>query len=89
MRYVLLLFRNSTCFPKKYVSTISINSAGPPMSVEGHLQTFGQSNRMSALPPKADIRDAHHHVRFGPFADSCIAAKAALFDHLVGAGNQV
>jgi len=30
------------------------------------LQTFGEPERMSALPPKADIRATQRHVRFGP-----------------------
>jgi hypothetical protein len=38
------------------------------MSALGHMQTFGDSKRMSALPPKADIRVARRHVRFGPEA---------------------
>ena len=38
---------------------------------------------MSALPPKADMCGATSDVRFGPKADSCTAAEAALFDHLV------
>jgi hypothetical protein len=37
---------------------------------------------MSALPPKADMCSAHRHVCFGPIAD------IALFNHLVGAGDQ-
>jgi hypothetical protein len=37
---------------------------------------------MSALPPKADICSALAHVRYGPNTD------IALFDHLVGAGEQ-
>jgi hypothetical protein len=41
---------------------------------------------MSALPPKADICGAQAHVRYGPIADSCTAAKRSLFDHLGGAG---
>src|SRR4029077_114395 len=41
---------------------------------------------MSALPPKADIRERVLDVRFGPQADSCSAAKRSLLDHLVGAG---
>jgi hypothetical protein len=40
---------------------------------------------MSALPPKADIRERVLDVRFGPKADSCSAAKSVLFDHLIGA----
>ena len=31
------------------------------MSEMGHLQTFDEPNRMSALPPKADIRVSHRH----------------------------
>ena len=41
---------------------------------------------MSALPPKADIREGKHHVRFVPKADKVRRSKIALFDHLVGAG---
>jgi len=37
---------------------------------------------MSALPPKADIRQRNCDVRFGPNSDI-----AQLFDHLVGAGK--
>jgi hypothetical protein len=37
---------------------------------------------MSALPPKADIAAAQTNVRSK--ADSCTAAKALLFDHLIG-----
>ena len=36
------------------------------MSVQGQKQTFGEPNRMSALPPKADIRITLRHVCFGP-----------------------
>jgi hypothetical protein len=35
----------------------------------GHLQTFGEFERMSALPLKVDIRVTQHHVRLGPKAD--------------------
>jgi len=38
------------------------------MSEMGH--TFAGSKRMSALPPKADIRVAHRHVCFGQKATS-------------------
>jgi len=34
----------------------------------GHFQTFGESNRMSGLPPEADIRVMHLMVCFGPEA---------------------
>src|SRR3974390_2865386 len=33
-------------------------------SPSGQKQTFGELNRMSALPPKADIRFTHRHVCF-------------------------
>jgi len=39
------------------------------MSESGHLQTFGEPKRMSALPPKADIAEAREHVRLGPITD--------------------
>ena len=32
------------------------------MSASGHLLTFGDQNRMSALRPKADIEVTHRHV---------------------------
>jgi hypothetical protein len=44
---------------------------------------------MSALRPKADMRLPLRHVGFVPKADICTAAKASLFDHLVGAGEQL
>jgi hypothetical protein len=37
------------------------------------MQTLGEPNRMSALPPKPDIRIAHRHVRFGPNSDNRLA----------------
>jgi hypothetical protein len=43
---------------------------------------------MSALPPKADIGPSASDVCFVPIADSCNAAKALLFDHLIGATKQ-
>ena len=42
---------------------------GAFMSALGHLQTFSNGKRMSALPPKADISITHRHVRFGPIAE--------------------
>jgi hypothetical protein len=39
------------------------------MTAVGHLRTFGESKRMSALPPKADIYPGEDHVRFG--ANTC------------------
>jgi hypothetical protein len=43
---------------------------------------------MSALPPKADIAERDHHVRFVPQADKLRCSKMGLFDHLVGVGEQ-
>jgi len=40
------------------------------------------------LAPKAIDCCAHTKRRDGPTTDSCIAATASLFDHLVGAGEQ-
>jgi hypothetical protein len=39
------------------------------MSALGQKQTFGPFITMSALPPKADIRQRHRDVRFVPIAD--------------------
>jgi hypothetical protein len=39
------------------------------MSALGQKQTFAVHQPMSALAPKADIRSALTHVRFGPIAD--------------------
>jgi hypothetical protein len=43
---------------------------------------------MSALPPKADIDQRSVNVRLVPLATERSAAKAPLFDHLVGAREQ-
>jgi len=43
------------------------------MSELGQKQTLGEPNRMSALPPKADIRVRLAHVRFGPIGDISIS----------------
>jgi hypothetical protein len=40
------------------------------MSAMGQKQLFGELNRMSALPPKADIRGSHRNVCFGPIGDT-------------------
>jgi hypothetical protein len=50
----------------------------------GSEETFTHLQRMSALPPKADIGTHPCDVCFVPKADSCTAAKGSLFDHLVG-----
>jgi hypothetical protein len=39
-----------------------------PMSALGQKQTFAVQNRMSALPPKADMCGATRDVRYGPTA---------------------
>jgi hypothetical protein len=53
------------CNPLKIFSTAE----------SGHKRTRALHKPMSALPPKADICAAQAHVRFGPEADSCSAAK--------------
>ena len=40
----------------------------------GQSRTLTRARTMSALPPKADIAEREHHVRFVPKADSCSAA---------------
>jgi hypothetical protein len=54
------------------------------MSALGQKQTLRQSSGMSALPPKADIRQRGSDVRFVPIADEVHCSKELLFDHLVG-----
>jgi len=44
---------------------------GLAMSALGHKQTFECVSAMSALPPKADIRQRDWNVRFVPKADMC------------------
>ena len=39
------------------------------MSALGHWRTLKRLHPMSALPPKADIRDSDLHIRFVPIAD--------------------
>ena len=53
------------------------------MSSLGQKQTFKRLRLMSALPPKADIRQRNCNVRFVPKADSCTAANFSLFDYFV------
>src|SRR5262249_46103012 len=57
------------------------------MSALGQKRTSPVTKPMSALPPKADLRDLSRHVGFVPKADSCTAANARLFDYLVGKGD--
>jgi hypothetical protein len=39
------------------------------MSELGHLRTFDESERMSGLPPEADVRRVNRQVGFGPDSD--------------------
>jgi hypothetical protein len=39
------------------------------MSALGHKRTLSCLNAMSALPPKADIRESRLNVRYGPGGD--------------------
>jgi hypothetical protein len=58
------------------------------MSALGQKRTSELVQSMSAITPKADIEGVLTNVRFVPKADSCTAAKRALFDHLVGGDKQ-
>src|SRR5262249_24395754 len=58
------------------------------MSALGQKQTSRHLQPMSALPPKADIGTQPLNVRFVPKRTKCNAAKRALLDRLVGAGEQ-
>jgi hypothetical protein len=42
----------------------------------GQKRTLVTPKGMSALPPKADIAERDHHVRFVPKADICTAANS-------------
>jgi hypothetical protein len=46
-----------------------VKSFNWPMSALGHKRTLKWVRAMSALPPKADIRQRNRHVRFVPKAD--------------------
>jgi hypothetical protein len=45
------------------------------MSALGHKQTFGSFIAMSAIPPKADIRQRDLDVRFVPIAEEVQRSK--------------
>jgi len=45
------------------------------MSALGHKRTFLELCAMSALPPKADIAERDHHVRFVPIPSDGISLK--------------
>jgi hypothetical protein len=57
------------------------------MSALGQKRTLRNVRPMSAIPPKADIRERDWDVRFVPEADSCSAARKLLV-HLVGNREQ-
>jgi hypothetical protein len=59
------------------------------MSALGHKRTSEHIRVMSALPPKADIRQSDWNVRFVPKADIPHCGRTSLFDYLVreGAGQ--
>ena len=50
------------------------------MSALGHKRTSPGVRIMSALPPKADIRQRDHHVRFVPKADQVQCRKSIMWD---------
>ena len=58
------------------------------MSELGQKRRFNGAPLTSGLPPLADIFSDRGHVSKVPDSDSCTAANKALFDHLVGAGEQ-
>ena len=58
------------------------------MSALGQKRTLKRWNRMSALPPKADVARRREHVRFVPIATKVRRNKNGLFDHLVSAAEQ-
>jgi hypothetical protein len=45
------------------------------MSAPGQKQTLGHVRAMSALPPKADMDQHAHDVRFVPKADMAVATR--------------
>jgi hypothetical protein len=49
--------------------TTELRRESGPMSALGQKQTFAVQNRMSALPPIADMCGAKRDVRYGPIAD--------------------
>jgi hypothetical protein len=58
------------------------------MSAFGQKRTPDWRPLMSAIHPKADIRQSGRDVRFVPKADERQCSKSSLFNHLVGDGEQ-
>jgi len=54
---------------------VRFGNFGSQLFAPGHKPTLQGDRRVSALPPEADIHRRDDHVRFGPFPDSCSAAK--------------
>ena len=52
------------------------------MSALGQKRTLGYLQAMSALPPKADIRQHNYDVRFVPKADSASPRRHQAVSHL-------
>ena len=61
----------------------------PPMSAWGQQRDFTPCLAMSALHPKADKLYASPYVRFVPKPDLRTQQNRRLFDHLVGAREQL
>jgi hypothetical protein len=55
------------------------------MSALGHKRTSELVRVMSALPPKADMVERDHDVRFVPIPD--IVHRTGLLDDLIGCGE--
>jgi len=55
------------------------------MSALGHYRTFGESKRMSALPPESGHQD---DASSGQLWARSRLMQCTLLDHLVGAGEQ-
>jgi hypothetical protein len=62
---------------------------GLPMSAWGQTLPSRDFCGTAALPLKPDIARRGWHGRKVPLADICSAANCALFDHLVGTGEQL
>jgi len=71
----------------KWGSGVGLHGSNPEplMSALGQKQTLRRILVMSALPPKADIRQGNRDVCFVPKADSCAAANSRRRDYSVTA----
>src|SRR5262245_25360883 len=89
--------RRRSPLPNKLSSKRERSSTTRLKAQEKNRDLFRESSKSScrtrdcqctALPPKADIAERNHHVRFVPKGDIRSAAKSRLFNHLVGAREQ-